>query len=194
EISGPLKAVVAEGGDRPRAALAVADQAFLAHEPLDGAAGDPDAVLVELVPDLVGAVHRQVLFEDPSDLRHQLGVAQRSLRGLALLGNVVGVRGDPAAVLTQHPADRLDPEAVAMVVDERDQRLDWRSSSAPKKADAALRISFARRSSLFSRSSCLIRSRSSVVTPSRRPWSTSARRTHTRRVSRLMSSFSAIEQ
>src|SRR5690606_10191697 len=101
---------------------------------------------------------------------------------------------DPAAVLTQHPADRLDPEAVAMVVDERDQRLDWRSSSAPKKADAALRISFARRSSLFSRSSCLIRSRSSVVTPSRRPWSTSARRTHTRRVSRLMSSFSAIEQ
>jgi hypothetical protein len=35
------------------------------------------------------------------------------------------------------PADRLDPERLAVRVDERDYLLDWRSSSAPKKADAA---------------------------------------------------------
>src|SRR5690606_5746079 len=110
-----------------------------------------------------------------------------------LLRRPVGVRGDPTTVLTQHGADRLDPETVPVVVDERDYFFDWRSSSAPKKADAAFRISLARRSSLFSRSSSRIRSRSSVVTPGRWPASVSARRTQTRSVSRLMSNFDAID-
>jgi hypothetical protein len=61
------------------------------------------------------------------------------------------------------------------------------------KAEARLRISFARRSSLFSRSRSRIRARSSVVSPGRRPSSISARRTHTRSVSRCTSSFSAID-
>ena len=59
-------------------------------------------------------------------------------------------------MLAEHSADRLDPEPVTVFVDERDYLFDWRSSSAPKKADAAFKISFARRSSWFSRSSSLI--------------------------------------
>ena len=47
-----------------------------------------------------------------------------------------------------------------------------------KKALASFRISLARRSSLTSRSRALMRSRSSLVTPSRRPLSISSLRTH----------------
>ena len=54
-------------------------------------------------------------------------------------------------------------------------------------------ISFARRNSLFSRSSSRIRARSSLVTPGRWPRSTSARRTQFRNVSRFTSTFSAID-
>jgi hypothetical protein len=56
-------------------------------------------------------------------------------------------------------ADRLDPElatldgVVAVFVDEPHERGDGRSSSAAKKADAAFKIAFARRSSRFSASS-----------------------------------------
>ena len=59
-----------------------------------------------------------------------------------------------------------------------------RSSSAfAKYADASRRISFARRSSTFSRSNCLDRARSSVVSPGRRPPSRSPCRTQLRSVS-----------
>ena len=67
------------------------------------------------------------------------------------------------------------------------------SSSAAKKADAAFKISFARRSSRFSRSNALSRSRSSVVNPGRRPSSISTRRTHRRTVSGVGPNFSATE-
>jgi len=53
---------------------------------------------------------------------------------------VIGVRGDPDAVLTQDVTDRLDPELATVFVDERHYFVDWRSSSAPKKADAAFKI------------------------------------------------------
>src|SRR5690606_26850618 len=68
-----------------------------------------------------------------------------------------------------------------------------RRSSDLKKADAVRRMSFARRNSRFSRSSCLSRSRSLVVIPPRRPWSVSARRTQPRRVSAVHPIFDAIE-
>ncbi len=55
-----------------------------------------------------------------------------------------------------------------------------------------MRISFTRRSSLFSFSSSFSRARSSVVSPGRSPWSTSARRTHERRVSAVIPSLEAI--
>jgi hypothetical protein len=57
-----------------------------------------------------------------------------------------------------------------MIVDERDHHFARRSSSAwAKYAEAFFRISFARRSAKFSRSSCFSRCRSSVVSPGRWP-------------------------
>ena len=65
----------------------------------------------------------------------------------------IGRRGD-----RQHAADRLDPVHLPMVVDERDHHFARRSSSAcAKYAEAFFRISFARRSSKFSLSSCFSR-------------------------------------
>ena len=63
-----------------------------------------------------------------------------------------------------------DPVDLPMIVDEADQGRDRRSNSAKARYVLALRrISLARRSSRFSRSSALIRSRSSVVCPGRTP-------------------------
>ena len=70
-----------------------------------------------------------------------------------------------------------------MLVDEFLQDFKRRSSSAwAKKALASLRISLALRSSLFSRSSAFICSRSDVVMPSRTPVSIWSRLTHSFRV------------
>src|SRR5690606_28030356 len=64
---------------------------------------------------------------------------------------VVRRRGD-----RQYCTDRLDPKSVLVLIDIGDHHLRRRSSSAwAKKADAVRRISFARRSSRFSRSSSL---------------------------------------
>ena len=67
--------------------------------------------------------------------------------------------------------------------DEPDHLVVGRSSSAAKNADAAFRISFARRSSAFSFFSRLISALSSEVTPGRAPESTSDWRRHLRSVS-----------
>jgi hypothetical protein len=102
---------------------------------------------------------------------------------------VVAGRGD-----RQHAADRLDPIAGAVIIDESDHGLDRRSSSAiAKYADALRRISLACRSSRFSRSSARIRSRSSPVGPARTPWSRSACRTQPRSVSAVQPILAAIE-
>lgn len=87
--------------------------------------------------------------------------------------SVIGGRGN-----RQNPADRLDPAGTPMIVDERDHGFDRRSSFARAKyADALRRISLAWRSSLFSRSSALMRPRSSLVGPTRLPRSRSTCRT-----------------
>ena len=68
--------------------------------------------------------------------------SSRTARGRrwTLLGHPIGVRGDLAAVLCEHPADRLDPEAVAVFVDEGDYLGGRGSSSRAKKAEAAFKI------------------------------------------------------
>src|SRR3954462_11825221 len=79
----------------------------------------------------------------------------------------------------QHLAERLDPIRATVIIDERDHRLNGRSSSAwAKYADALRRISLACRSSRFSRSSVLSLAAMSVVKPGFRPLSTSAFLTH----------------
>jgi hypothetical protein len=82
-------------------------------------------------------------------------------------------------VLGQHGADRLDTPtqatvvalltAVGVLADELHDQREGRSSSAPKKAAAAFRIEFARRSSAFSRFNRLTSADSSLVTPGRAP-------------------------
>jgi hypothetical protein len=54
-----------------------------------------------------------VLVIDLDDLSFQLLVAHRPCRRRRGLGGVGGGRGDLAAVLGEHPADRLDPEPVS---------------------------------------------------------------------------------
>ncbi len=84
-------------------------------------------------------------------------------RGFSCLVQVIGRRSN-----RQHSADRPDSVDLTMLVDERHHHLPGRSSSAwAKYAEALRRISFARRSSRFSRSSVFKRSRSSLVRPGR---------------------------
>jgi threonine dehydrogenase-like Zn-dependent dehydrogenase len=47
---------------------------LLAHQPLDGAAGHPDALPLELPPELSGAIHLEVLLPETLDLGLELGV------------------------------------------------------------------------------------------------------------------------
>jgi hypothetical protein len=68
-------------------------QAELAHQPLDGAAGDLDTLPLELPPHLAGAVHLEVLLPDALDLGLELGVALLTRRGSVLLVGVVGAGG-----------------------------------------------------------------------------------------------------
>ena len=92
------------------------------------------------------------------------GTALGNIAKLCCLAPVV-CWGDPQGL-----ANRFDSEAVAMLIDGPLQDLKRRSSSAwAKKAVARFRISLAQRSSLTSQFSALMRSRSSVLTPSRTP-------------------------
>jgi hypothetical protein len=91
-------------------------------------------------------------------------------------------------VLGEHATDRLDPELLAV-------NLLGRSSSAAKKAEAAFKISLARRSSATSFFNALISAISSLVLPGRMPPSTSACRTHLRTDSvEVMPNFAAIDR
>jgi len=98
-----------------------------------------------------------------------LGVCNRA--GMTV---VVGARGDRHVPFAKRAADRLVPEAVLEVFDVGDDYLSRRSSSAAaKNADAVRKISFARRSSAFSRLKVCSSTATSFDTPGRRPVSTS---------------------
>jgi hypothetical protein len=82
-----------------------------------------------------------------------------------------------------------------MIIDEAEHGLYRRSSSAwAKYANALRRISFACRSSRFSRSSALSRAAISVVGPGLRPVSRSARFTHSFNVWRVQPISAAIDR
>ena len=75
--------------------------------------------------------------EDPVDLHQQRGFAYRPRRGRSDPRGLVPQRGDLAAVPVQHPADRLAPEPVLMVVHEGDHygsRGSSRNSKPPKES------------------------------------------------------------
>src|ERR1700721_2636021 len=102
---------------------------------------------------------------------------------------VIGRQGD-----RQHPADRLDPMRLAVIVDEGNQSLNRRSSSAWAKYALALRrISLACRGSRFSRSRAFSFVATSVGTPARTPLSRSAFFTHSLRVCAVQPILAAID-
>jgi hypothetical protein len=150
---------------------------------------------VQRGPDLAGTVDAVVVGVDAGDELFQFGVADLACRRLALFELVVRAGIDAAAVGGEGGADRLDAaEADPVLVDEGYERVCGRSSSAAKKDAAAFKISFARRSSAFSRSNALIRVASSVLIPGRAPASISAWRTQFRSVCAVpIPNFAAID-
>jgi len=145
-------------------------KALILHQPFDRAARHIKAFALHLPPDFLGPVDGVVLIEHPLDLRPQDSIALDTWRdclGMVTLCDVVVICrwGN-----RQNSANRLDTIEITMVVDEGNHRLNGRSSSAcAKYAEGFRRISLAWRSSLTSRSSSLIRSRSSLVDPDRLP-------------------------
>jgi integrase/quercetin dioxygenase-like cupin family protein len=172
-----------------------APQAERDHEPLDRTARDGNLLATELSPDFLGAIHLLVLVPDARDLDRQRVVALgagRPPRRIRLLRLVTPIRrwGDRQVL-----ADRLDPVRLPLRVHAGHHHFGRRSSSAwAKNADAFRRMSLARLSSRFSRSSSLRRSRSLVVRPGRCPASRSAWRTQRRRHSVGQSSFAATDR
>src|SRR5690606_31049659 len=130
-----------------------------------------------------------VLLMETADLRHEQLVTQLAGRWHARLRGAIPAGGDePWHHVPEDAAEELDPELIPMLVDEADHVGQGRSSSFAKNTLAALRTSFAFRSSAFSRRSRLFSSATSVGTPGRCPASISRRRCHTRSVSGLMPS------
>ena len=130
-------------------------------------------------PRSVGVVVGRVQLADP---RQQPLVLDRSGRALAGGALVVGGRRH-----AQDPADGLDTEAAAVLVDVAAHFGRSASSSFAKNTEADFRISFARRNSKISRRSLRISSRSAGVGRSGRvPLSASACRTRLRNTSGLI--------
>src|SRR5690606_4720131 len=161
-----------------RLATCRSPQSHPRHQAFNGATCDIPGFAVQLYPDFAGAVDLEVLQPDTLDLGQQHGVALRSRRQATRFAFSLGVKAISRRRDRQDFADRLDAVDLAVFVDERHHHFCRRSSSAwAKYAEALRRISLARLSSRFSRSSAFMRSRSLVVTPSRRPVSRSACRT-----------------
>src|SRR5215510_3668128 len=164
------------------------------HQSFDGTAGDGDALPAELSPDLACAVDLEVIIIHAPDFTRNLSIASKARRfslrlSLSRFLFVVGRGGD-----RQLLADRLDTIRGSVLVDKRHHYFGRRSSSAwAKKAAALRRISLARFNSRFSRSSCLRRSSSVLVSQARLPWSRSACRTHWRKDSAVQPILPAIE-
>ena len=173
QVRGPDTVLVLDRGAH-RLPTHHAGQAQAAHQPLHPAPTHVDTVPAQLPPHLPGPVHRKVLPIDVTNHCHQFLIADCACRRSPGQRGVIGGRSDLMPELGQHGTDRLDPEPVFMFRDERYERGSRGSSSLAKKADAAFRISFARRNSATSRRSRFSSSDSSLVAPGRAPASTSA--------------------
>lgn len=171
QVRRPCDGRVGLRGDDPPAAPGDA-QPVVAHEALDLAARHRATVhatfSAQLQPHLTGSEEpaaASAVVVHAAGLGQHSGGAHSPGRGRAGPGGVVARRGDRHAVLSEHAADRPDPEPVSVIVDERGHHGSRGSSSRAKKLDAASRISLARLSSRFSASSSLILFASVVVMP-----------------------------
>ena len=162
EIWPTLDAGVGCGGPPRLPAPFRALKAFLAHQPRNLITTGVHAVALQRLvhpPIPIGPIVGLMHAADPPD---QPLVALNACG--ALPGRPLVVRGRRDA---QRPACRLDPVAIAHLIDERAHDGRFGSSSCAKNTLASFRIVFARRSSKFSRRSRLSSSFSLVVSPSR---------------------------
>jgi DNA (cytosine-5)-methyltransferase 1 len=110
----------------------------------------------------------------PCYLRHQPVIPQLSGRRRPNHRGAIAARGEePLNCRSEDAADELDPETTPVFIDEPDHLGQGRSSSFANNTLAALRISFALRSSAISFCNRLISAAASVVTPGFSPASTS---------------------
>ena len=118
-----------------RASVGHPRQAQRAHPALNGAPSDPIVGVgpVDRLPHLPRAVHAHVLLVQRDQTFVDDGVTHRPGRARSGLAGVVRTRGDLNPGLGQDGADRLDPVLVAVLVDERIDVLQRRSSSACAK-------------------------------------------------------------
>ena len=196
EVFGPLRLRAVP--ERRPAGLVTPDalEPCDAHRPFDGAEGDLDVFTIQCGVDLPRPVDTETRCVHHLDVFGQLRIQDRACGRQVGLRGVVGVRGDLHARVVQDPAERLDPEPVAVPVDVLDEHpgrhpgyFSLRSSSAAaRNADAVFKISFARRSS---RSNSAIRCVSAVGRPGASPVSISVCRTHVRNASGWIPSWSA---
>src|SRR5205085_6718727 len=109
----------------------------------------------QLPPHLPCAIHLVIRVPDAPNRRAERLVpvrTRRSRRSIGVPGLVQEIRRRSD---WQDRTDRLDSVGIPVLIDEGDHHFARRSSSAcAKYADAFLKISFARRNSTFSRSSC----------------------------------------
>src|SRR3954451_9095984 len=144
-------ALSAGGGDRAAVAPAYALNTGDPHEPADLVPADPVAGAAHRMPHLPDPVQLVVPPPQVDDGIHRIRLVQLGRGNRHSLVGAVRVRCDRNAVLGEHGTDRLNTELLAVVVDVGDDyRIRRSSSAAAKNADAVLRISFARRSSVFS--------------------------------------------
>ncbi len=196
EIRCPLGLLVLNGR-LGRATVTGTLPAVGPHQTLNGASSNVHAVPTQLDPYLAtaqGLVQRVALAEF-LDRGGDRFITKLLLARCFPDPLVVGGRADLDAMLGEHGAHGLDSPnqpsptigagrlVILVLGDEPNYRLAGRSSSAPKKIAAALRISLALRNSAFSRLRRLSSSDCSLLTPGGCPASTSARRTHVRTVS-----------
>src|SRR5271165_3861060 len=173
QVRRPVRGIAGHRGARRLPPAPRAADPQVAHQPLHRVACHRNAFPVQLQPHFPGSVNLSSYLAFP--YLHDLvlhdgipGFPCRRLR-LAFLREVIRRHGK-----LQDRADRLDAKPVPVRVNELDWRGSLGSSSRAKYALAALRISFARRSSRTSRSSSVIRLLSTVVVPGRWPPSISA--------------------
>ena len=117
---------------------------------------------------LLHPVHAEVAFMDRGHDCGHLTISDRTWRWHKRFRQPVpSGRQEHHARCAQHTADELDPELIAMNIDERDHLVVVWSSSDAKSALAALRSSLVRRKSETSFFSRRISACSSVVVPGR---------------------------
>jgi hypothetical protein len=142
EIGRTVGSGIGRGGAPRLAAALGALDGVGAHQALDPVTPDPFAGPVKRLPHspiAVGVVVRRVQLADDAEQPLVLHGPNAAPPDSTLV--VSGRRH------VQDPADRLDAEAAAVLIDERAHFGRSASSSVAKNTDAAFRISFARRSS-----------------------------------------------